>query len=125
MVKIVCLGNEFLKEDCFAKEVGILLEDYYDVINIKDSFELVSIVSSGEDFIILDVAQGLEEVVILKLDDLRGDSIVSAHDLDAGFVLKLLDVDIDIIGIPMSGDAEQIKGEVLRIILDLGVREKL
>ena len=99
-MKIVCLGNEFIEEDCFAKKVGEILKKGFsskdgsagfDVVNIKDSFELMGIISSGDDFVILDVVEGLDEVRILKVEGLRVDAIMSAHDFDAGFVLGLLD----------------------------------
>ena len=113
MVKIVCLGNEFVEEDCFAKEVGEMLKGDFEVVNVRDSFELMGIISEvggrrsevGEGFVILDVVEGLSEVVRLKVEDLRADGIVSAHDFDAVYVLKLMDADVRIIGIPMSGDA--------------------
>lgn len=116
MVKIVCLGNEFVEEDSLAVEVGVLLSEEYEVVNLKDSFELMGIVSGKDDFVILDVVEGLSEVLRLRVDDLRGNSFVSAHDLDAGYVLKLLDVEVKIIGIPIKGDAGVIAGEVREMI---------
>lgn len=127
MVKIICLGNEFLEEDCFAKEVGSLLRTEFKVVNIKDSFELMGVLSEvggvgrsevGGEFVILDVVEGLDEVVKLRVEDLRADSIVSAHDFDAVYVLKLLESSVDIIGIPMRGDAKQIASLVERKIRD-------
>lgn len=115
-MKIVCLGNEFVAEDCFAKEVGALLSKDFDVVNIKDSFELMGIVSEGSDFVLLDVAQGLDEVKVLRTGDLRADSITSAHDFDVAYVLKLLEKDVRIIGIPMSGDLEKTRDEVAVLI---------
>lgn len=135
MVKIVCLGNEFVEGDTLAKEVGELLKDDFEIINVKDSFELMGALSERvddrvqeiENLVILDVVQGLEEVCELKVGDLRVDSITSAHDFDAGFVLalfghdsgepKLMGEDVRIIGIPMKGDVEKIRDEVLELIL--------
>ncbi|MDH3353129.1 MAG: hypothetical protein OEL87_01660 [Nanoarchaeota archaeon] len=115
-MKIVCLGNEFVEEDSFAKKIGEMLKDGFPIVNIKDSFELMEIVSSGEPFIILDVVQGLDEVKKLRVEDLRGDAIVSAHDFDAVYVLKLMGEGVRIIGIPMSGDLEKVRGKVLGLI---------
>jgi Ni,Fe-hydrogenase maturation factor len=116
IMKIVCLGNEFIEGDSLAKEVGEMLSDEYEIVNVKDSFELMGIVSSGEPFIILDVVQGLSEVKMLRVEDLRVDGIVSAHDFDAGFVLKLVGEEVRIIGLPMKGDVGEICGEVLGLI---------
>ena len=115
-MKIVCLGNEFIQEDCFAKEVGELLKDEFEVVNVKDSFELMGIVSDGDDFVLLDVVEGLDEVKSLRTGDLREDSIMSAHDFDVAYVLKLLEKDVKIIGVPMSGDLKRTRDEVLRLI---------
>jgi Ni,Fe-hydrogenase maturation factor len=117
MVKIVCLGNEFIEGDCLAKEVGELLKDNFDIINVRDSFELMEIVSSGEQFVLLDVVEKLDKVMELEVKDLRGNSIVSAHDFDATYVLKLMDSDVRIIGIPQSSNAEQIASSVEHKIL--------
>ena len=108
MVKIVCLGNEFIEEDCFAKEVGALLCGEFEVVNVKDSFGLMGIVSSGEDFVILDVVDGLKEVCFIDVTDLKVDSILSVHDFDAGYVLGLMGNDVKIIGMPRTGNKEKI-----------------
>ena len=118
--KILCLGNEFIKRDSLAKKIGWKLKEREDleIINIKDSFQLMDILrerdkeKGGNDFIILDVVKGLNEVKELGIDDLRQDSILTAHDFDAGYVLKLLGVKIKIIGIPMYGDEDKILREV-------------
>lgn len=116
--KIICLGNEFIKEDSFAKKVGDLLSDECEVVKIKSSFELISVLNSDEEFTILDVVFGLNEVKEIFVNDLRSDSIVSAHDFDASFVLKLIGENkkIKIIGIPMNGDVEKIKGDVKKLL---------
>lgn len=124
-MKIVCLGNEFIEEDSFAKKVGALLCDDYEVINIKDSFELMGIVSEigdidgsgdGGKFILLDVVLGLDGVRNIDVGELRVDSILSAHDFDVGYVLGLLGADVGIIGIPMSGNVEEVAREVEELI---------
>jgi len=122
-MKILCLGNEFIKEDSLGKKVAKELADEVndksdvDIINIKDSFELVDYLQDKDkdEFVILDVVLGLGEVRLLEIDDLQQDSILSAHDFDAGFFLKLLgSKDIKIIGIPMRGDVGRIKEEVMK-----------
>lgn len=115
-MKIVCLGNEFIEEDCFAKKVGALLEKDFNVVNVKDSFELMGIVSSGDEFIILDVVEGLDRVCWIKVEDLRVDAILSAHDFDVGYVLGLMDCDVKIVGMPTEGDVGEICGKVRKLI---------
>jgi len=126
MIKIVCLGNEFVECDSFAKEVGVLLEGDFEVVNIKDSFQLMEVLNSEGELVLLDVVEGLDEVRELRVEDLRVDSIVSAHDFDVGQVLALfghdsgepglLGVDVKIIGIPMKGDALMVRDEVVELL---------
>jgi len=115
-VKVVCLGNEFVKGDSFAKKVGDLLKKDFEVVNIEDSFQLMGAVGSGGNFIVLDVVEGLNEVKGLSIGDLKVDSISSAHDFDAGYVLKLLGKDVRIIGIPTGGDLKKVRNEVVGLI---------
>jgi len=119
-MKVVCLGSDFVEGDSLAFEVGKLLKeerfDDYEIINVKNSFELMEIVSSEKDFVVLDVVDGLDEVCELGIGDLRIDSILSAHDFDAGFVLGLMGEGVRIVGIPRKGDAGEILKRVLEII---------
>lgn len=116
MVKVVCLGNEFIEGDSLAKEVGVLLAGDYEIVNVRDSFELMGIVSSGIEFVVLDVVLGLKEVRRIDVQDLRVDSIASAHDFDAAYVLKLMNAEAQIIGMPMEGDAEEVVVKVRKLI---------
>jgi len=120
MIKILSLGNEFLKEDSLAKEVGKeLIKENYNILNIKDSFQLMQELNSSDSIIILDVVEKLNEVKILLLEELKHNKIISAHDFDAGFVLKLFkDKKIKIIGIPMTGSIKKIKESVKNILND-------
>jgi Ni,Fe-hydrogenase maturation factor len=116
MVRVLALGNEFIKGDSLAKEVGDFLKKDFEVVKIKDSFELMEILKDKEDFVVLDVVQNLKEVREIGLDDLRVNSVLSAHDFDAGFVLKLFGDKIKIVGIPMEGDVFEIENKVNEMI---------
>ena len=117
MVKILSLGNEFIEIDSLGKLVGEKLKKDFEVVNIKDSFQLMEILNEcSEEIIILDVVKGLEKVKVINIDDLRGDSILSAHDFDAGYVLKLIGKDVKIIGVPMKGDLDEIERGVRGLI---------
>ncbi|MCF7910288.1 hypothetical protein K9L16_01295 [Candidatus Pacearchaeota archaeon] len=115
-MKILCLGNEFVKEDSLAKKIGFELKNLgFDILNIKDSFQLMSVLnnSNKEEVILLDVVQDLDNVGFIEIKDLRNDSIISAHDFDAGYVLKLINKSFKIIGIPQKGNLEEIKNKVI------------
>ena len=115
--KLLILGNEYLDDDSLAKSIISDLSDEldcHDMVMINNSFELANFID--EDIVILDVVEGLEEVKILGIDDLKDTNIMSAHDFDASHFLKLYsDKDkIKIIGIPVKGDKEEIKRDVIK-----------
>jgi len=112
-MKILCLGNEFIEEDSFAKKIGEKLNKK--IVNIKDSFELLNYLNL-EKVIILDVVEGLKKVKLLSVDDLKENKILSAHDFDAGFFLKLLKKNVKIIGIPINGDLDKVVKDVERLL---------
>ncbi|MDP2926045.1 MAG: hypothetical protein Q8N99_06745 [Nanoarchaeota archaeon] len=111
--KILCLGNEFIKEDSFAKEIGGKLASdmkNLDFISINHSFQLVDLINSDKDFLILDVVKGLNDVRIIRLEDLKENRIINSHDFDSQFFLKLIgdEKKIKIIGIPSEGASDDI-----------------
>lgn len=119
--KILVLGNEFVKVDSFAKNIIEDLKKEFDddvIVNIKDSFELVDYLD--EDIIIIDVVEGLDEVRLLNINDLKSGSIISAHDFDASLFLQMFSNKdkIKIIGIPINGDKDKIIEIVLRYCKD-------
>lgn len=76
----------------------------------------MTILNETENPIILDVVQGLQEPKVIPTENLRNDSILSAHDFDAGYAIKLVDKPVKIIGIPMQGDENKIKSQVLELL---------
>jgi hypothetical protein len=135
-MKILVLGNEFIEKDSLAKRVGSLLKEDFDVVEIRDSFQLMGELALQEEMgngkwgvVILDVVKELDEVREIGVGDLRVDSILSAHDFDAGYVLALFGHDsgepglmgenVRIIGIPMEGDELETRKDVLKILLGI------
>jgi len=116
MEKLITLGNEFIEEDSLAKKVGALLKNDFEIINIKDSFQLMTILNETQNPIILDVVQNLQEPKIIPVENLRNDSILSAHDFDAGYAIKLVNKPVKIIGIPTQGNPNEIKQKVLDLL---------
>ncbi|MEM0465363.1 MAG: hypothetical protein QXW97_01525 [Candidatus Pacearchaeota archaeon] len=106
-MKILSLGNEFIKEDSLGKKLAEkLIKQGYDIINIRDSFELIEELNSEEDFIIIDVVKNLDFPRIIKISELNNSNILTCHDFDASFIIKLFENEkkIKIIGIPMNFD---------------------
>lgn len=118
-MKILSLGNEFIAEDSFAKKVC----NGMDIINVKDSFELMDLLRGGDEIIIIDVVKGLNHVALIRKEDLRQDSILSAHDFDAGFLIGLIDPNVRIIGVPENGDLNKIREEVQSTLNPVNFKE--
>lgn len=118
--KILCLGNEFIEEDSFALKVAEqLLKELPEIqfINVKDSFQLMEFLNVYDDVVVLDVVSGLKEVKILGVDDLQENKIMTAHDFDAAFVMRLFEnKSLRIIGIPMKGNINATKESVKKLL---------
>jgi len=118
--KILCLGNEFVEEDSLALKVAEqLTSDLPEVnfINVKDSFQLMEFLNVYDDVVVLDVVSGLKEVKILGVTELQENKIMTAHDFDAGFVIRLFEnKSLRIIGIPMKGNINVIKEKVKKLL---------
>ncbi|MEE9525519.1 MAG: hypothetical protein V3V78_02830 [Candidatus Woesearchaeota archaeon] len=116
MKKILCFGNEFLKQDSLAKE----LADELEIPNYKfiKCNSVNDILESKGDLIIMDVVKDIKQVkIITDIDQLKANKLYSLHDFDLGFFLKLLKETgkiktIKIIGIPQTGNKEKIKQEI-------------
>jgi len=107
---IFCFGNEYIKLDSMAKEIGSKL-----------SCEVVMCNSPEEMFDkkptpplwILDVAEGIEKPMALTVSQLSTQKLFSLHDFDLAYFLKLMvemgkvkDGDVHIVAVPMGGKAE-------------------
>jgi Ni,Fe-hydrogenase maturation factor len=120
-MKILVLGNEFIKEDSLAKKLSIELKKEFkemEFININDFFQLLNYLQFKDILIILDVVKDISFPKILKITDLKNKSIVNSHDFDAGFFLKLAgkEQNLKIIGVPVSGEISTIKKEVIKLL---------
>ncbi|MBW2999377.1 hypothetical protein KY339_01785 [Candidatus Woesearchaeota archaeon] len=122
MTKILCFGNEFVKEDSLAKEIA-------DELNI-DNVEFVKCSSiddlydhkNEEELFIMDVVKGIDKVIVINdIDKLKQFKACSCHDFDLAFYLKLLTEigqlkKVNIIGIPAEGNKEEIKEELAEML---------
>ncbi|PLW80110.1 hypothetical protein C0585_04310 [Candidatus Woesearchaeota archaeon] len=118
--KIFCFGNPYIKEDSLAIELA-------DELKIK-GFEFVKAYSpdflmdySG-DLFILDVAKGISKVEVVEdTSFLSSNEMLSLHDFDLQFFLKLLDElgnlgKVKIFAIPLDYDKEKAKFELKKLI---------
>jgi Ni,Fe-hydrogenase maturation factor len=118
MKNILVLGNEFIEEDSLAKKVAKGIDG---VKFVNDSFALMEELRDEKDVVIIDVVSNIKEVSLIGIEDLASGSILSAHDFDAGMVLKLLRPDVKIIGIPMRMNEEEAREKVRVMVGNINV----
>lgn len=117
-MKIYCFGNEFWKEDSAAKELAsTLIFRGYDVVLAQSP----DILFQEEEAIIIDVAKGISEpVIITDLGKLRTHRIVTAHDFDLANYIKILSevkaFKATIIAIPVGAKPDRVKTKVLALL---------
>ncbi len=119
MKYLLCFGNPHIKED--NKVINIV-----DDLNLKD-YTIVKCTSpeeimfySDKEFIILDVAKGIDKITIIEnADQLNANNIISLHDFDLNFFLKLyksLGHKFKIIAVPQDYDTKKLKQEIEEIL---------
>jgi len=107
MKKLYVFGNQYLKEDSFAVDVARELKKEMEVV-FCDSPE--ALFDCEEAAVILDVVKGIEEPIIINdLPLLKTRKMLSLHDFDLAFFLKLFkemggDKKFKIIGLPEKGN---------------------
>ena len=124
MLYLLTFGNPYIKEDNLAVRVAdLIIEDKVpgiEVVKCISPDEILSYI--GKEFFILDVVKGAEDVMIIDdMDRLQSGKLVSLHDFDLGFFLKLMKETgkiekVKIIGIPQQGDIRVIKKKVISLI---------
>ena len=124
MLYILCFGNPYLEEDNLAIQVAdlIIAEKVpgIEIIKCISPDEILSYL--GKAFIILDVVKDAKDVMLIDdIEKLKSGSIVSLHDFDLGFFLKLMKETgkigkVRIIGIPQQGDIKDIKKKVITLL---------
>lgn len=116
MKTVYVFGNEFLEGDTFAHEVASHLLQVK-VEKCRSPDDLLSV--DEQEILLLDVVKGVEKPVLLQnVDQLKSRKLMSLHDFDLGFFLKLLDElglgkKIKILGVPSTGDARECAAQVM------------
>lgn len=118
---VLAFGNEYVKEDKLAKELvkELKIKDisFFDCEVFDDIFNYIDY----DMVYILDVVKNLKETKLLSIRDLKTKSLYTMHDFDLAFNLKIMKKlgeiqDIKIIGIPIKGDKETIKNQIVQIL---------
>ena len=117
---VFVFGNEFLEEDNFAFKVGKKMENKFNMVYCRSPDEILE--HNNKSVIILDVIKNIDKPVIIKdISKLNTRKIISLHDFDVAFFLKIMKEigikkNIKIIGIPPKGSVDEIAKEVERWI---------
>lgn len=119
-MKIYCFGNEFLENDSLAKEIADEIK--IDGVSFIKCDSPTDIVLEEKEIIILDVVESIDKTIIIDdINQLKDNKIYSLHDFDLSFFLQLMKKTnqinkVRIIGIPMKGNKENIKEDIIKII---------
>lgn len=124
MLYLLAFGNPYLNEDNLALHVAdaIIADDVKEIEIVKCVSPEEVLNYTGKDFVILDVVRGITEVMAINdIDRLKANGMVSLHDFDLGFFLKLMKETgqiekVDIIGIPQQGEVTAIKKKVISLL---------
>lgn len=124
-MKILVFGNPLVEKDSLALRVAKKLEKEFPQIEFKEFDPVESLEKEGKNLIILDVGEGISKVeVIDDLEKLENKKILSMHDFDLSYELKLLKElglieKVKIITIPFNLDENEAFEEVREIISSL------
>jgi len=124
-MKILVFGNPLVEKDSLALRVAKKLEKEFPQIEFKEFDPVESLEKEGKNLIILDVGEGISKVeVIDDLEKLENKKILSMHDFDLSYELKLLKElglieKVKIITIPFNLDEDEAFEEVREIISSL------
>lgn len=118
MIKVLCFGNKFLKEDSLALELSEELRVEGFEFVVCDSPEEVL---GYEEVVVLDVAEGISRVTLVDDANKIVSSPAAMHDLDLGFFLKLSKKlgklkRVRVVALPQKGKKEEIKKGLLEVL---------
>jgi Ni,Fe-hydrogenase maturation factor len=121
MRKVLCFGNELLKNDSLAMELADELKIPGHEF-VKCGFPLAEMLKCKGDVFIMDVVEHLQKTMLIKdINQLKSERLISLHDLDPALVVKLLKElgnikNVYIIGIPAEGDKGRIKEDIAKVL---------
>jgi Ni,Fe-hydrogenase maturation factor len=100
-MNVLCFGSSLVRKDRLAHEIADALSgklDGFVFVKCNSYDDLVA--HEKDEFVIVDVAEGIGKPRWLSRSELRDYKRYSSHDLDLGFYLKLLKPRARIFGIP-------------------------
>lgn len=111
-MKILVFGNPLVEEDSLAIKLIPKLKKFFPKLEFVKIDPTEGLEKFGKDLIILDVARGIENVMLIdSVEKLKTNKVYSMHDFDLSLNLKILKKlgkinSVKIIGIPQFIDEE-------------------
>ena len=123
-MKFLVFGNSLVKKDNLALKLLPKLKKEFPKIEFKelDPTENLEEEIENKKLFILDVAEGIDEVKLIKdIEKLELIKSCSMHDFDLAYNLKLLKKigklkEVEIIGVPMEAREEEALREVKEVL---------
>ncbi|MFH1448472.1 MAG: hypothetical protein ABIG39_06420 [Candidatus Micrarchaeota archaeon] len=122
MLKVLCFGNPHFEMDSLALNVGEALGGKVTGVEFVVCGMDDRLLDEADDMtIVLDVVKGIGEVRFIGIEELKKSRGITAHDIDVGFYLRLLEKEgkrVKVIGIPEGMDQKDAILEVSGFIVD-------
>lgn len=121
-VKFLVFGNRILKNDSLPVLLIPELQRQFPNFVFKEFDPNENLEREGRDLNIIDTIEGIDRVVLLTdIDKIRRSPVVSMHDFDLGYSLKLLKKlklldSVKIFGVPMKIKKEDAIGQLSELI---------
>jgi len=120
MKKVLCFGSRS-SGDTLAHELADALKvPGVEFIKCESPFDLFDCL--GDELTIIDTVKGIADVVVISdVENIKPRKSVTAHDMDLGFMLRLLADEgkirgLKLIGVPMEWEVELAKTRVEHLI---------
>ncbi|MBU5687848.1 MAG: hypothetical protein KQA41_02445 [Candidatus Aenigmarchaeota archaeon] len=123
--KILVFGNPLVRKDSLPPSLISSLQKIFPKIEFKEFDAVEDLQKEGRNLYILDTVEGIKKVeLITNIDILEVNRILSVHDFDLAYTLKLMRnanmIDrVTIIGVPVNISKEEAIEQIREIINSL------
>ncbi|MBU5689829.1 MAG: hypothetical protein QXM68_02935 [Candidatus Aenigmatarchaeota archaeon] len=125
ITKILVFGNPLVRKDSLPPSLITTLQKKFPNIEFKEFDAVEDLQKEGRNLYILDSVEGISKVeLITNIDILEVNRILSVHDFDLAYTLKLMKntnmIDrVTIIGVPINIDKQEAIDQVTELINSL------
>jgi len=119
MKYVLCFGNPYIGgDDLVVNLVKDFKVEGYEFVCCRGPEEILNY--ADKDFVLLDVAKGISEITLIDdVNKLNFKNMISLHDFDLNFFLKLYDTlgkKVRIIAVPMGYSVDKLKKEIKKFL---------